>query len=347
MVMGIKIGIIGVTGYVGIELARILSRHPEVESIAAVSKDFSGSRLDQVYPHLRGQLHTVIRDYDAAPEVIASSDVTFTALPHGLSAPLAREALRQGSRLIDMAADFRLPDPAVYEQWYGQPHQAPELLPQAVYGLSEIFRDKIRQARLIANPGCYPTCSLLALAPLLKHRVIEPQVIIDAKSGVSGAGCSTVRGNLFSECNEDIKAYGVGKHRHTPEISCYATQLAAGPVQVTFTPHLIPMTRGMLCTIYATLSQELATAEINQLYRHFYQGERFVEISPEGEWPQTNWVRGGNSCFIGALAAGQRLIVISVIDNLVKGAAGQAVQNMNISCGFPETAGLDAPGLYL
>ncbi len=347
--MGIQVGIVGVTGYVGEELVRILCKHPHVTSIKAAARDFPGSTIDQVFPHLRGYVELEIKDLDQVPELISTSDLIFLALPHGLSAPFVKEALGKGKRVIDLAADFRLPEAGLYEKWYQTPHEAPDLLKEAVYGLPELFRSAVSAARLVANPGCYPTSALLALAPLLKHGLIDLQsIIVDSKSGVSGAGRTLALTSHFSECNENVRAYSVGSHRHTPEIAYYASVLAGGRVEVTFTPHLIPMTRGILSTVYANLLRPFDSTSLRRIFREFYAGEAFVEFAEDGEWPQTNWVRGTNRCCLGlTVNRGRGVIVVSVIDNLVKGAAGQAVQNMNLMYGFPETAGLSVPGLYL
>ncbi len=345
--MGIIAGVVGATGYVGGELLRILSQHPEVKKVRALAKDFQGMRLDHVFPHLRGQVHGTVEGMEALPEVAATADVVFTALPHGLSAPVVREVLAQGKRVIDLAADFRFPDAGLYEAWYGAPHQAPEFLKEAVYGLPELFRSAVSAARLVANPGCYPTAALLALAPLLKHGlVVERGIVVDAKSGVSGAGRAPGLGNLFAECNESIRPYSVGTHRHTPEIAHYASVLAGGRVELLFVPHLVPLTRGILSTVYAELSRPLDTATLRRVFCEFYEGERFVVVAEEGEWPQTKWVPGTNTCFLGVAACGRRAVVAAAIDNLVKGAAGQAVQNMNLMFGFEEGLGLPAVGVY-
>lgn len=346
--MGIRVGIIGVTGYVGEELVRILCRHPRVTTIAGAAKDFPGSSVDRVFPHLRGHLDQKIRGLDEVQDMIATSDLVFLAMPHGLSAPYVREALQKGKPVIDLAADFRLPDAALYEKWYGKPHEAPDLLKDAVYGLPELFRSAVSTAQLVANPGCYPTSALLALAPLLKQGLVDrTSLIIDSKSGVSGAGRTLAPGSHFPECNENVKAYSVGSHRHTPEIAYYASVLGDGQAEVTFTPHLIPMTRGILSTLYASLLRPSDTGSLRRIFEEFYAGEAFVQVMGEGEWPQTNWVRGSNRCCLGLTLHGERgVIVVSVIDNLVKGAAGQAVQNMNLMLGFPETTGLDIPAIY-
>lgn len=346
--MGLRVGIIGVTGYVGEELVRILCKHPHVASLEAASRDYPGSSLDKVYPHLRGHVDLEIKGMERIDEVIAGCDLVFLALPHGLSAPFVKDALKEGKRVIDLAADFRLPEASLYEEWYGMRHEAPELLSEAVYGLPEVFRSAVKDARLVANPGCYPTGALLALAPLLRNGLVEfDSIIIDSKSGVSGAGRALALSSHFSECNESVRAYSVGTHRHTPEIAYYASVLAGRSVEITFTPHLVPMTRGILSTVYARLAKPLDTPSLRRIFQEFYSREAFVEIAAVGEWPQTNWVRGTNRCYIGVAVTKDKCIVVSAIDNLVKGAAGQAVQNMNIMCGFPETTGLDFPGLYL
>ncbi|MGD0622465.1 MAG: N-acetyl-gamma-glutamyl-phosphate reductase [Thermacetogeniaceae bacterium] len=346
--MGIKVGIIGATGYVGEELVRILCRHPQVTGMTVASKDAPGQPLSRVYPHLAGFADMEILDMDRAPELISGSDLVFSALPHGLSAPVAREALAAGKRVIDMAADFRLPDQALYEQWYQAAHEAPDLLGEAVYGLPELFRSAVSAARLVANPGCFPTSALLALAPLMKHGLVEQDsLIVDSKSGVSGAGRTLALGSHYSECNDNVRAYSVAAHRHTPEISHYASVLAGSRVEVVFTPHLVPMTRGILSTVYAGLLRPMDAASLRQVYRDFYSGEEFIQLLGEGEWPETKWVQGTNRCCLGLTVAGRkRLIVVSVIDNLVKGAAGQAVQNMNLMFDLPEGMGLNYPGLY-
>lgn len=345
--MGLKTGIVGVTGYVGAELARILCRHPEVERITAASKDFTGDTLDQVFPSLRGYADLKILGMDQLPELIEDSDVVFLALPHKVSAPVAQQVLAQGKKVIDLAADFRLPDVKLYEEWYQVPHGAPELLGEAVYGLPELFRSAVKDTRLVANPGCYPTSALLALAPLLKEDLIDrSQVIVDSKSGVSGSGRTPGLGNIFCECHENVKAYGVATHRHTPEIAHYAGVLAGGEVGVVFTPHLIPVTRGILSTVYARLEHPVDTASLRGIYRDFYAEEFFVKVALDDEWPETKWVRGTNCCCLGVASHAGGVIVVSVIDNLVKGAAGQAVQNMNLLFELPEGAGLAVPALY-
>ncbi|MFY9139709.1 MAG: N-acetyl-gamma-glutamyl-phosphate reductase [Thermacetogeniaceae bacterium] len=345
--MALRVGIVGVTGYVGEELVRILCHHPEVSEITAASKDFAGTALDRVYPHLRGHAEIEIMGMEDLGELIGRSDVVFLALPHRVSAPVAQQVIEKGKKVIDLAADFRLPEQKVYEEWYQVEHGAPALLKEAVYGLPELFREEIKGKRLVANPGCYPTSALLALAPLLKKRLVDrSSVIIDSKSGVSGAGRSLKLGSLFAECNENMKAYGLGTHRHTPEITHYAGVLAGEAVDIIFTPHLMPVSRGIISTVYAKLSSNLDSCSLRQIYQDFYADEEFVHVALEGEMPETKWVVGTNRCFLGAVVNREMAVVVSVIDNLVKGAAGQAVQNMNLLFELPENTGLQQLGLY-
>jgi len=345
--MALKVGIVGVTGYVGEELVRILCHHPEVSEITAASNEYAGTALDRVYPYLRGHAEIEILGMEKLGELIDRSDVVFLALPHRVSAPIAQQVIEKGKKVIDLAADFRLPDQKVYEEWYQAEHGAPELLKEAVYGIPELFREEIKGKRLVANPGCYPTSALLALAPLLKKRLVDSSsVIIDSKSGVSGAGRSLKLGSLFAECNENMKAYGVGSHRHTPEIAHYAGVLAGEAVNIIFTPHLIPVSRGIISTVYAKLSKALDSCSLREIYQDFYAGEEFVQVALEGEMPETKWVVGTNRCFLGVVVNKNMAVIVSVIDNLVKGAAGQAVQNMNLLFELPENTGLQQLGIY-
>lgn len=345
--MAISVGIIGATGYVGEELVKILCRHPQVAEITVAARDFAGLTMDQVFPYLRGYVELEIMDMERVPELIRCSDVVFLALPHGVSATAARAVFKQDKKVIDIAADFRLPESGLYEKWYQTPHGAPELLAEAVYGLPELFRREIGRAKLVANPGCYPTSALLALAPLLKNRLVDlTSLIIDSKSGVSGAGRGLALGSHFPECNENTKAYGVGTHRHTPEIAYYAGVLAGNTVSLVFTPHLIPLTRGILSTVYAKLNSSLDTSGLRRIYQDHYAEEEFVQVAGEGELPETKWVLGTNRCFLGVAVSGEQAVIVSVIDNLVKGAAGQAVQNMNLMFGLAENTGLKQPGIY-
>ena len=346
----IRVGIIGVTGYAGAELVRILAGHPSVCIVHAMSKSYAGQPLSALYPSLRRAKDFVCEEVD--PELLkADCEVVFTALPHGASAAIVAELMTAPNmKVIDLSADFRYREKAIYQEWYGLEHCAPELLPQAVYGLCELYRDEIRQARLIGNPGCYTTCSILGAAPLMKQGLIEPDtLIIDAKSGVSGAGRKLVIDNHFCECTENTKAYGVAKHRHTSEIEQELSLLAGQPLTLSFTPHLIPQKRGILATIYGKLTQPKTTEELLEVYRDFYAGEYFIRIYEEGKLPETNHVAGSNFVDIGLVSDPRtgRVIVVSCIDNLFKGAAGQAVQNMNLMFGLPEGTAIDQPGFYL
>lgn len=336
----IKVGIIGATGYTGAELVRLLSGHPETEIGLLSSHSYVGKKYREVYPHSlpAGDLELV----DDNPENFAGVDQVILALPHGLAGALAGKLTAMGKRVIDLGADYRLADPAVYEEWYQ--HPAPANLEQAVYGLPELKRELIKGAKLVANPGCYPTASILGLAPALKTGMIETEsIIIDAKSGVTGAGRGLSLGSHFSEVNENFKAYNVGKHRHTPEIEQEFSGLAGEKITVSFTPHLVPMSRGILATIYGRLKPGWTEAQVRQAYTEFYAGEQFVTMLPAGVLPQTKWVYGSNHCMVSLVVDGRtgRLVVLSVIDNLVKGAAGQAVQNMNLLWGLPEGMGLE------
>ncbi|QNB47489.1 N-acetyl-gamma-glutamyl-phosphate reductase [Thermanaerosceptrum fracticalcis] len=344
----IKVSILGATGYTGQELARMLCQHPQVEIVGLGTQNYVEQSFAHVYPNFRGVLELPCKGiYD--PELITKADVIFLALPHGFSAPLVEKIIEQGKRVIDLGADFRLKSPEIYAEWYKTVGPTKEQLAKAVYGLPEINREKIKTATVIANPGCYPTTIILGLAPLLKQKIIDKNfIIIDSKSGVSGAGRSLNLTSLFCEVNEDFKAYGLPRHRHTPEIEQELGTVAGEEIQVTFTPHLLPMSRGMLSTIYAVLKEPLGFAEIEQLYKEFYKDEPFIRIQPRGEFPHTKWVLGTNYCDIGINVDERtgRITIISVIDNLVKGASGQALQNMNIMYGLDETLGLTRVALY-
>lgn len=346
--MAVKASILGATGYTGAELVRLLAAHPAVELVGLTTQSYAGQPFWEVYPHLLGYVDLVCREQDVGA-LVRESDVIFAALPHGHAMHLAGEILGAGKALVDLGADFRLADARTFAAWYKMEHAAPELLPRAAYGLPEIHREKIRESRLVANPGCYPTGAILALAPLLRERLVETgSIVIDAKSGVSGAGRAPSLNTHFCEVNESIKAYGVASHRHTPEIEQELSRLAGEPVVVSFTPHLVPMTRGILCTAYARLACTAETAELVEIYRRFYAGERFVRVLPPGMLPATKMVAGSNHCDIGLVVdrRARRVVVVSAIDNLLKGAAGQAVQNMNIMFGLPEGEGLTGPGVY-
>jgi N-acetyl-gamma-glutamyl-phosphate reductase len=343
-----KVSIIGATGYTGAELVRLLSSHPEVKLAGLTTQSYAGRHFWEVYPHL--YKHTeIICEEQNIPELISRSEVIFSALPHGHSMTAASEAAQQRKVFIDLAADFRFRNPATYESWYKVEHTARKLTNKAVYGLPEIYRKEIAAAQLVANPGCYPTSVVLGLAPLLKKGLIATDsIIIDSKSGVSGAGRGLSLNVHYCEANENIKAYGVTTHRHTPEIEQELSMLAGQDVVVSFTPHLIPITRGILSTIYARLNSALNTEEALILYQEFYAGEPFIRILPAGMLPATKMVAGSNHCDVGIVADHRtgRIIVVSAIDNLIKGASGQAVQNMNIVLGLPEETGLSGPGIY-
>jgi len=337
-----KIGIIGASGYTGQELLRILARHPKVEIAYATSERFAGSAVDEVFPSFKGMIDLQFRKL-SIQHIAREADFIFTALPHGQSMDVVAECIKKGKRVVDLSADFRLKDSALYERWYGK-HSCPDLLSEAVYGLPEIYRDEIKRAQLVANPGCYPTGAILALTPLVEGGMIAPAgIIVDAKSGVSGAGRSPSMTNLFGEVAEGLKAYSVAKHRHCPEMEQELSLRAGKQVPILFVPHLIPINRGILSTIYARPSGALSTEGASDVFQRRYGTEPFVRLLPSGAFPSTSEVRGSNYCDLGVMvddSSGQ-VIVISAIDNLVKGASGQAVQDMNIMCGFPETMGLE------
>lgn len=336
-----KIGIVGASGYTGVELARLLVNHADVELTVATSRQYAGQQLADIYPSLRGRTDVVLEDV-VVEDLVQRADLFFTAVPHQTAMNIVPALLAAGKKVVDLSADFRIDDAEVYEAWY-QEHIAKEFLDEAIYGLPELNRSQIKGARLVANPGCYPTSIILGLAPLLKAGIIEPSTIIaDCKSGASGAGRAASVATLFCEVSGGFKAYKVGSHRHTPEIEQEIGKLAGRPVTVSFTPHLVPMTRGILSTVYAGLVQEIGQEEIDQLYADFYQNEPFVRPCAPGTFPATQFVRGSNYCDIGCKLDPRtnRLVILSAIDNLVKGAAGQAVQNMNIMLDLDEGAGL-------
>lgn len=343
----VKVAVVGASGYTGVELLRLLLNHPDVVVTCVTANQNAGEGVATLFPSLAGRINMVCTSLDVAA-VATDADLVFTALPHQAAMAVIPAFLAAGCKVVDLSADYRLRDPHVYAAWYAE-HTSPELLDEAVYGLPELFRADIPDARLIANPGCYPTSVALALAPLLRGGWVDPTtLIIDSKSGTSGAGRSAKVGSLYCEVNEGFKAYGVGNHRHTPEIEQTLSILAGQEVTVSFTPHLLPVNRGILSTCYATLRQETTTALLLEQFRSFYAGEAFVRICTEGELPNIAFVRGGNYCDIGLVVDPRtnRVIVVSAIDNLVKGAAGQAVQNMNLLLGFPETRGLEVVPLF-
>lgn len=339
----IKAGIIGATGYAGQEIVRLLHNHPYAEIVTLASHSYAGRPYSEVYPN-----HRFIEEKICAKEDMQAlskeADVVFLALPHGLASEKVTPEVLSECKIIDLGADFRLQDAGVYEQWYKVEHKGKELLSQSVYGLCEWNREAVRRTRLLANPGCYTTCSILSLSPLVAEGMIElSSIIIDAKSGVSGAGRSVKLDNHFAEVNESIKAYGIGTHRHTPEIEEQLSYRAKASVTLTFTPHLVPMQRGILAVCYASLKEKYTWEDVYTVYQEYYGGEPFIRLMGKGSYPETRWVKGSNYCDIGWKIDERtnRIIVIGAIDNLVKGAAGQAVQNMNLMFGLPETAGLD------
>src|SRR5437868_11018509 len=341
--MATKVAIVGVTGYAGGELARLMLRHPEGRLVAAVARSHQGEPLRAVQPHLHGAPDSLAIGAD-----VGEAEVVFTALPAGEAARQAGRWLDDGRTVIDIGSDFRLRDPKLYERWYGYTHPAPHLLRDAVYGLTELARDRIRTARIIANPGCYPTATLLALAPALRAKLVTGEVIVDAKSGVSGAGHNVDDAYLFGTIDESVRPYGVPSHRHTPEIQQEAERMAAGGhMRVTFTPHLVPMTRGLIATCYAPLRSGVSVGQIADAYAAAYAEEPFVRIT--STYPATKATLGSNWCLVHPVVdeANRRLVVFGVIDNLVKGAAGSAVQNLNAMRGFAETTGLAPLALWL
>jgi N-acetyl-gamma-glutamyl-phosphate reductase len=340
----IKAGIVGGTGYTGVELLRLLAAHPQIELSIITSRGEAGTPVADMFPNLRGALDINFSEPDMA--ALKSCDVVFFATPNGIAMTMARELLEAGVKVIDLAADFRLSDPDEWQQWYGVPHACPDLLEQAVYGLPEVNREAIRQASLIANPGCYPTAVQLAFLPLIENDLVDQgQLIADCKSGVSGAGRKANVGTLLAECSESFKAYGVAGHRHLPEIRQGLQRVASGDVGLTFVPHLTPMIRGIHATLYAQLKAD--ASELQALYESRYANEFFVDVLPAGSHPETRTVKGSNHCRLALHVPqqGKTVVVLSVIDNLVKGAAGQAVQNMNLLFGLKETTGLQAIAL--
>lgn len=343
----LKAAIIGASGYTGFELMRLSVQHPHMELTAVSSEKFAGKKVGEVFPSLHDKIKVDFKSI-SEKEGVSEADFIFVALPHKEAMSVVPQLIKQGKKVIDLSADFRFNDPAIYEKWY-QKHTAPELLQDAVYGLSELYREKIKNAQLVANPGCYPTAVILALAPLIKNDVIDlNNVIADAKSGVSGAGRSVVLSSLFAEVNEGVKAYKVAKHQHLPEMEQELSLIAQKNVSLLFTPHLIPMNRGILATIYTTMSKEMSENEVLNLYKNFYQNDIFVRICPLGTFPSTNQVKGSNYCDISITIDSRtnRLVIVSVIDNLIKGGSGQAVQNMNIMAGFSEELGINQPALF-
>ena len=335
----IKIGVVGGTGYSGVELLRLLAQHPHCKLKVITSRQEAGTPVAAMFPSLRGRVDL---DFSAPSDTALNRcDVVFFATPNGVAMQQARMLVAAGVKIIDIAADFRIRDIAVWEKWYGTKHACPELVAQAVYGLPEVNRKQIKTARIVANPGCYPTSVQLGFLPLIKRKLIDlDHLIADAKSGISGAGRKAEVATLFSEAADNFKAYGVDGHRHHPEITQGLSLMAGREVKLTFVPHLTPMIRGIHATLYARLT---ARADLQELYETFYANEPFVDVLPAGSYPDTRSVRGSNLCRIAVHQphGGDTAVVLSVIDNLTKGAAGQAIQNMNIMCGLPETTGLE------
>jgi len=343
----LKVGIYGASGYTGQELLRLLIGHKEIEVVALTSRKFKDMPVSDVFPAFEGLVSE--RFMDASPDDVADiSDVVFLALPHGVAMEAVPIFLRAGKKVIDLSADFRLRDAKLYERWYKK-HTAPDMIREAVYGLPELYRDDIKDAKLTANPGCYPTGVILALAPVLKEKCIDnTSIIVDSKSGVSGTGREPQIGSLFCEVNEGFRAYKIGHHRHTPEMEQELSRLAGNDIKISFTPHLLPISRGILSTIYATLRKNVSVADLLDIYKEFYKDEKFVRIYKMEMFPNISSVRGSNYCDIGLTVDKRtgRVVIISTIDNLIKGAAGQAIQNMNLMCGLKEDTGLELLPLF-
>jgi N-acetyl-gamma-glutamyl-phosphate reductase len=345
----VKVGVIGGTGYTGVELLRLLAVHPQAELKVITSRGEAGKKVADLFPNLRGHVDLAFSEPD--DKLLSACDVVFSATPNGVAMQHARTLLDAGVRFIDLAADFRIKDVALWEKWYGMPHACPELVADAVYGLPEVNRERIKQARLIANPGCYPTAVQLGFLPLIEQGLVDPSYLIaDCKSGVSGAGRKAEVQTLFSEAADNFKAYAVPGHRHWPEIKQGLEQVHGGALGLTFVPHLAPIIRGIHATLYARLTR--VDVDLQKVYEARYAQEPFVDVLPPKSHPETRSVRGANTCRIAvhrpphdSKGGADVVVVLAVIDNLVKGAAGQAVQNMNIAFGLDERAGLAAPGL--
>lgn len=343
----IKVGIIGATGYTGVELIAFLLQHPHVKELFLSSVSFEGQHIEDIYPNLRSFCNTQKCSGNLlnADEVFEKSDLIFTALPHGLAEKWADACLKEGKKLIDLSSDFRFDDDEeTFTKWYKKPWDFPETHRAAVYGLPELHREKIKKTSIVGNPGCYVTSALLALIPAVENDLVSTSpIIIDSKSGVTGTGRNPSAANNFSECGESFKAYGVGAHRHQPEIAHVLSSITKEKPSIVFTPHLVPMSRGILSCSYAELKKEVSLEEMHRLYTDFYKDEVFIRVLPLGSMPETAHVRGTNYCDISLFVVneGKMLQVVSVLDNMVKGASGQAIQNMNIMYGFDEKAGLD------
>ena len=342
----IKASVIGGTGYSGQVLSRLLLEHPMVELVSIGSRSFDGQLMESVYGNFRKETDLVCTN-ESIEALAEKSDIIFLALPHGIASKQVTKSILEKTKIVDLGADFRLKNVNTYEEWYGVSHYGRDLLNEAIYGLCELNRKDIVDSRLIANPGCYTTCSILSLAPLLKSKAIIPtSIIIDAKSGVSGAGRGMDLSLLFGETNENMRAYKLGTHRHTPEIEEVLSEIAEEQFKLTFTPHIVPMNRGILVTAYAELSENYSWDDIYKIFMNQYGNEKFIRILPHGKLPETRWVKGSNFVDIGFEidARNKRIIVCGAIDNLMKGAAGQAIQNMNLMFGWEESMGLDFIG---
>ncbi|MEJ2685345.1 MAG: N-acetyl-gamma-glutamyl-phosphate reductase [Candidatus Sulfobium sp.] len=343
-----KVAICGGSGYTGIELLRILARHRHVRITAITSEKSAGKKLTDVFPHLRGYGDLAYEPLNKE-KLLGRADIFFLALPHGASQEAVNFFFRNGKKVVDLSADYRLRDPDTYEQWYGLPHEFKPALRKAVYGLPELYRKKIKRASLVANPGCYPTSAILGLMPAMRNRLIDVSaIVIDSKSGTSGAGRKADLAVSYCEVNEGFKAYGIGTHRHTPEIEQELSLLAGRPLTVNFAPHLLPVDRGILTTVYAPLAGKVSPETVWKLFHDAYRNEKFVRVMEKGTFPNVKNVRGTNYCDIGIklVERTDTLIIVSAIDNLVKGASGQAVQNMNIMMGFNETEALEDTALF-
>ena len=344
----IKAGIIGATGYAGAEIVRLLMGHPEVEIKWLGSRSYIDQRYADIYRNMFQIVEDICKD-DNLDKLAEEVDVIFTATPQGFCASVINEEILAKVKVIDLSADFRIKDVAIYEKWYGIEHKSPEYIKEAVYGLCEINREDIKKARLVANPGCYTTCSILSLYPLVKEGLIDPStIIIDAKSGTSGAGRGAKVDNLFCEVNENMKAYGVATHRHTPEIEEQLGYAAGQEIVLNFTPHLVPMNRGILVTAYASLKEKVSYETVKAAYDKYYEKEKFVRVLEKDVCPQTKWEEGSNYVDVNFKIDERtgRVIVMGALDNLVKGAAGQAVQNMNLVFGLDESTGLDLVPMF-
>jgi N-acetyl-gamma-glutamyl-phosphate reductase len=340
----IPVGLVGVTGYTGMELARILCGHPGLHLVRATSRSEAGKRLSAIYPFLRGHRLGDVDIVDSDPADLAKScTLVFLAVPHKTAMDMAAPLLDAGLKVVDLSADFRLKDPGVYEAWYATVHTQTGHLTRAAYGLPELYRDAVRKARLTANPGCYPTSAVLGLYPALAEGLVQTDdIVIDAKSGTSGAGRKPGLGTLFCEVHDSFRAYNLGKHRHTPEIEQELSRIAGRGIAVSFSTHLVPIDRGILSTIYTRLTAQRTAEEIRAVYKRYYADEPFVRVLPQGVLPETRWVRGSMYCDIGLVVDPRtgRLIILSAIDNLCRGASGQAVANANLMLGLPEGLGL-------